>query len=149
MKRINNDIMDLNVKRLSKIAKLPTKGSKNAAGYDLYSSEKTTIKSNDKKLISTQISMNIPNGCYGRIAPRSGLAAKNFIDVGAGVIDSDYRGEIKVLLFNFSNSDFEIEEGDRIAQIIIEYVVPTEIIEVNDLEETERGDGGFGSTGKN
>ncbi len=91
--------------------------------------------------------MQIPIGNYGRIAPRSGLAAKNFIDVGAGVIDSDYRGEVKVLLFNFSEEEFKVNVGDRIAQLIVEKYTRTEIEEVQDLSESERGAGGFGSTG--
>jgi len=91
----------LRIKKLDPKAFIPTKGSEHAAGYDLYSIEDTVVKSKDKKLISTGISMSIPVGNYGRVAPRSGLAVKNFIDVGAGVIDADYRGEVKVLLFNF------------------------------------------------
>jgi len=91
--------------------------------------------------------MKIPTSHYGRIAPRSGLAVKNFIDVGAGVIDADYRGEVKVLLFNFSETDFEIKVGDKIAQLIIEKYEKTELVQVDDLDETERGSGGFGSTG--
>ena len=92
--------------------------------------------------------MAIPEGNYGRIAPRSGLAAKHSIDVGAGVIDSDYRGEVKVLLFNLSDTDFEVKPGDRIAQLIIEKYTMTEIQEVEGkLDDTVRGEGGFGSTG--
>ena len=100
-----------------------------------------------KKLIGTGIAMAIPIGNYGRIAPRSGLAAKHMIDVGAGVIDADYRGEVKVLLFNFGETDFAVSEGDRIAQLIVEKYTQTELVEVTDLSETERGEGGFGSTG--
>lgn len=91
--------------------------------------------------------MAIPEGNYGRIAPRSGLAAKNMIDVGAGVIDSDYRGEVKVLLFNLSDVDFEVSKNDRIAQLIIEKYTPTQLVEVEELDSTVRGVGGFGSTG--
>ena len=91
--------------------------------------------------------MAIPHGNYGRIAPRSGLAAKNFIDIGAGVIDSDYRGEVKVLLFNFNTTPFTVNVGDRIAQLIIEKYTRTTIEEVEDLDATVRGEGGFGSTG--
>lgn len=94
------------VKRLNAKAYLPTKGSEQAAGYDLYSVEQLTVGAKQKALISTGISMAIPQGNYGRVAPRSGLSVKNFIDVGAGVVDSDYRGEVKVLLFNFSDQDF-------------------------------------------
>ena len=91
--------------------------------------------------------MAIPEGNYGRIAPRSGLAAKHSIDVGAGVIDCDYRGEVKVLLFNLSDVDFELKANERIAQLIIEKYTPTDIAEVEDLDATVRGKGGFGSTG--
>ena len=149
MKKVNIPPMQLNVKKLVPEAKLPTKGSLHAAGYDLYASKGTKVDAKQKILVSTGISMEIPEGCYGRIAPRSGLAVKNFIDVGAGVIDSDYRGEVKVLLFNFSSDDFEVKEGDRIAQLIIEYVAPTNITEITELNETSRGEGGFGSTGTN
>lgn len=97
----------LRIKKLNPKAYIPTKGSDHAAGYDLYSIEDLIVPKGEKKLVSTGIAMQIPIGNYGRIAPRSGLAAKNFIDIGAGVIDADYRGEVKVLLFNFSkDSDF-------------------------------------------
>lgn len=83
----------------------------------------------------------------GRVAPRSGLAAKHFIDTGAGVIDSDYRGQVKVLLFNHSEQDFAVQEGDRVAQLIIERIYTPEVVVVEELEESIRGAGGFGSTG--
>jgi dUTP pyrophosphatase len=83
----------------------------------------------------------------GRIAPRSGLASKHHIDVGAGVIDADYRGQVKILLFNFGTTDFEIKEGDRVAQLILERIYTPEVVEVQELEESVRGAGGFGSTG--
>ena len=119
-----------------------------AAGYDLHASEAITVPARGKALISTGLAFAIPEGNYGRIAPRSGLAVKNFIDVGAGVIDSDYRGQVKVLLFNLSqDKDFQINEGDRIAQMIIEKYTPTELVEVETLSDTVRGAGGFGSTG--
>lgn len=139
--------LPLRVKKISKTAKLPVKGSAQAAGYDLCASEDCVVAAGNKLLVSTGLSMAIPEGWYGRVAPRSGLACKNFIDVGAGVIDSDYRGEVKVLLFNFGKVDFEIKTGDRIAQLVIEIVCPTEIVESEDLDETTRGEGGFGSTG--
>lgn len=85
----------------------------------------------------------------GRIAPRSGLAAKNFIDTGAGVIDADYRGPVKVLLFNHSDADFAVAEGDRVAQLVLERIYTPEVEEVQELEESVRGAGGFGSTGTN
>jgi len=83
----------------------------------------------------------------GRIAPRSGLASKHFIDTGAGVIDADYRGQVKVLLFNHGASDFEVKEGDRIAQLVLEKICTPDVQEVEELEESVRGAGGFGSTG--
>lgn len=83
----------------------------------------------------------------GRIAPRSGLASKHMIDTGAGVIDADYRGQVKVLLFNHGEKDFEVKEGDRVAQLVLERIYTPEVLEVQELEESVRGAGGFGSTG--
>lgn len=103
----------------------------------------------DKELVKTDIAIQLPDHCYGRIAPRSGLALHNFIDVGAGVIDKDYKGNICVLLFNHSNFDFEIKRGDRIAQLICEVIVYPELVEIKDLGKSSRGDKGFGSSGLN
>jgi dUTP pyrophosphatase len=91
----------------------------------------------------------IPSEYYGRIAPRSSLAWKNHIDVGAGVIDEDYRGPIGVVLFNHSSEEFKITQGDRIAQLIITKIITPDVIVVEDLDDTVRGIGGFGSTGTN
>ena len=120
----------LQIKKLAEKALLPKKGSEFAAGYDLHALTATVVPARGKVLVSTGIAMAIPEGNYGRIAPRSGLAAKHSIDVGAGVIDSDYRGEVKVLLFNLGDTDFEVKEEDRIAQLIIEKYTPTQIVEV-------------------
>ncbi|XP_035889142.1 deoxyuridine 5'-triphosphate nucleotidohydrolase, mitochondrial isoform X6 [Phyllostomus discolor] len=135
--------------RLSEHATAPTKGSARAAGYDLYSAYDYTVPPMEKALVKTDIQIALPAGCYGRVAPRSGLAAKHFIDVGAGVIDEDYRGNIGVVLFNFGKEKFEVKKGDRIAQLICERIYYPEIEEVQGLDDTERGAGGFGSTGKN
>lgn len=135
------------VKKLSDNAVLPTRGSDIAAGLDLYSAEYTVIPSKDKALVKTDIALSIPEGCYGRIAPRSGLAAKHFIDVGAGVIDRDYTGNLGIVLFNFANKDFEVKRGDRIAQLILEKNLICDVKLVDELPSTNRGDGGFGSTG--
>ncbi|KAM8780678.1 deoxyuridine 5'-triphosphate nucleotidohydrolase, mitochondrial isoform 2-T2 [Rhynchonycteris naso] len=135
--------------RLSEHATAPTKGSARAAGYDLYSAYDYTVPPMEKTLVKTDIQIAVPAGCYGRVAPRSGLAAKHFIDVGAGVIDEDYRGNIGVVLFNFGKEKFEVKKGDRIAQLICERIFYPEIEEVQVLDDTERGSGGFGSTGKN
>ncbi|GMH39817.1 hypothetical protein BSKO_07715 [Bryopsis sp. KO-2023] len=137
----------LKVKKLSEKARMPTKGSTDAAGYDLYSSESCQVPAKGRMLVSTDISMEIPRSAYGRIAPRSGLAAKHCIDVGAGVVDADYRGPVKVLLINMGEQDFEVKKGDRVAQLIMEQVCPVTIKEVPELRDTKRSGGGFGSTG--
>ena len=135
------------IKKLSSDATTPTRGSPFAAGYDLYASKGCTIYAHGKTLVSTDISIATPEGTYGRIAPRSGLASKHFLDTGAGVIDADYRGEVKVLLFNHSDRDFDVNKGDRVAQLVLERIYTPEIQEVESLEESARGAGGFGSTG--
>lgn len=135
------------IKKLSPEATTPTRGSAFAAGYDLYASRPTTIPARGKAVVSTDLSIATPEGTYGRVAPRSGLAAKNFIDTGAGVIDADYRGEVKVLLFNHGEADFAVSKGDRVAQLVLERIYTPEVVVVEDLEESVRGAGGFGSTG--
>ncbi len=95
----------------------------------------------------TDIQITIPDGCYGRIAPRSGLACNHFIDVGAGVIDGDYRGNVAILLFNFSKEDYSVIKNDRIAQIILERIFMSQVQECDTLDETTRNYFGFGSTG--
>ncbi|XP_009365599.1 deoxyuridine 5'-triphosphate nucleotidohydrolase [Pyrus x bretschneideri] len=135
------------VKKLSEKAVLPARGSPHSAGYDLSSATETKVPARGKALVPTDLSIAVPEGTYARIAPRSGLAWKHSIDVGAGVIDADYRGPVGVVLFNFSDVDFEIKEGDRIAQLIIEKIITPDVVEVEDLDSTARGAGGFGSTG--
>lgn len=139
--------MALLVKKLSKDATIPTRGSKFAAGYDLSSAEDKIIKGRTHGLVKTDIAIKIPTGHYGRVAPRSGLTYKNGLDVGAGVIDEDYRGNVGVILFNHLDIDFVIKKGDRIAQLILEKISTPEVVEVEDLDETERGEKGYGSTG--
>jgi len=118
--------MELKVKKLNSSARLPQRQSPEAAGYDLYACKDTIIYSGRYELIGTGIAVQIPIGTYGRIASRSSLAANYGIQVGAGVIDSDYRGEIKVLLFNHGNKILDIEIGDRIGQLILEKIeLPT------------------------
>jgi deoxyuridine 5'-triphosphate nucleotidohydrolase len=138
----------MQVKKLTDNAITPTRGSEYAAGADIYSVEETVIPPREHRLISTGIAAQAPEGCYIRIAPRSGLAAKHSIDVLAGVVDRDYRGEIKVILINNSNQVFKVSAGDRVAQLICERAVITDIVEVDDLDYTERGSAGFGSTGR-
>ncbi|XRM39839.1 Deoxyuridine 5'-triphosphate nucleotidohydrolase [Aspergillus tubingensis] len=137
----------LQVKKLTPTGRAPTRGSAFAAGYDMYSAKETVIPAKGKALVDTGIAIAVPEGTYGRIAPRSGLASKHFIDTGAGVIDADYRGEVKVLLFNHSDVDFEVKEGDRVAQLVLERIYTPEVVVVEELAESVRGAGGFGSTG--
>ncbi|XP_057458789.1 deoxyuridine 5'-triphosphate nucleotidohydrolase-like isoform X1 [Lotus japonicus] len=147
----NDDISNipplLRVKKLSDKAVLPARASHLSAGYDLSSAVETKVPARGKALVATDISISIPEGTYARIAPRSGLTWKHSIDVGAGVIDADYRGPVGVILFNHSDLDFEVKIGDRIAQLIIEKIVTPDVAEVEDLDSTVRGEGGFGSTG--
>lgn len=137
----------LQVQLLSETARAPTKGSAFAAGHDLYASRDTRIPGRGRAIVATDISISVPVGTYGRVAPRSGLAAKHGIDTLAGVIDADYRGPVGVILANLSDTDFEIKVGDRIAQLIVEKIVMPEVVVVEKLEESVRGAGGFGSTG--
>jgi len=133
--------------KLSEGAKIPTKGTEYAAGNDLYSNEDVLLRAGELAKISTGISVSIPDGCFGLVAPRSGLASKG-IDVFGGVIDSDYIGEIKVMLKNTSKETIELNSGSRIAQLIILPYIKPNFIQVDSLEETDRGSKGFGSTGK-
>ncbi|KAI1723215.1 dUTPase domain-containing protein [Ditylenchus destructor] len=135
--------------RMNENANAPTYGSANAAGADLCSAENCVVPPHGRLLVSTGLQVAVPPGHYGRVAPRSGLAVKHFIDVGAGVVDEDYRGELKVLLFNFSDAEFSVKVGDRIAQFICEKCTRAELVAVDSLDETARGAGGFGSTGIN
>lgn len=134
--------------KLSPSAILPTRGSKYAAGVDLHSARNVTVAARKHSLILTDLQVQLPMGTYGRVAPRSGLAYKYGIDVGAGVIDADYRGNIGVILFNHSDVPFIVTQGDRIAQLICERVVVPDIVAAQmPLSVTERNDRGFGSTG--
>lgn len=143
--------LSFKVFRISDNAIIPDRKSSSAAGYDLYSAYDFLIPPNRVGIIPTDIAMAIPEGYYGRIAPRSSLATK-FTNVGGGVVDSDYRGNIKVVIFNHSPSDeLKVLKGDRIAQIILQKIATPDAIEVDSLEKlstTDRGVGGFGSTGK-
>ena len=146
---IKNDEGDevVKIKRLNVNAKLPVRGTEGAAGYDLSAAQAAVVPAHGKCLVKTGLAMAIPPRCYGRVAPRSGLALKKFIDVGAGAIDADYRGEIGVVLFNFGKEDFVVNMGDRIAQLIFEKIKTPTIKESDEIGETDRGAKGYGSTG--
>ena len=137
----------LKVQKLNNNAALPKRSTEGAAGYDLCASQDCIIPAGGKGLVHTGLAISFPAGLYARIAPRSGLALKKFIDVGAGVVDHDYRGEVGVILFNHGDQDFEVNMGDRIAQLILEKIDTPPVEEVQGLGDTVRGVGGFGSTG--
>ena len=138
----------IKVKKLDINARIPTRTNPTDAGADLYSVESVSLPPLSRKLISTGISVEIPEGYYGRVAPRSGLAFKNGIDVLAGVIDSSYRGSVGVILFNSDSAQtFDVNIGDRIAQLIIEDHYNMAFQEREQLSDSNRGSGGFGSSG--
>ena len=137
----------LRFKKLHAEAKLPTRGSPLAAGLDIYSVERVMIEAGARASVRTGLAVAIPVGFYGRVAPRSGLAVRHGLDTLSGVVDSDYRGEILCVLINHGDAPVEIEPGARIAQLIVEAIALPEPVWAEDLDETERGAGGFGSTG--
>lgn len=145
--------MRLFIKRLddAKDLPLPKYMTKGSVGLDLYANvkEDTTILPNEIRLIPTGISISLPDGYEAQIRPRSGLALKHGISLvnTPGTIDSDYRGEINLILINFGKEPFTVRRGDRIAQMVINKVEIPEVVEVEELDSTERGEGGFGSTG--
>jgi dUTP pyrophosphatase len=140
------------IKKLSSEVKLPSYKTSGASGMDLMAFIKTsvTIKPKTSCLISTGLSMAFSEDFEVQIRPRSGLAAKKNISIlnTPGTIDSDYRGEIKVIVYNHGNEDFVVNNNDRIAQMILTPVIKMELEETNELPDTLRGEGGFGSTGK-
>ena len=139
------------IKRLSKEVSLPKYETTGSSGMDLAANINSNINLDQGKtaIIPTGLTLSIPKGYEIQIRPRSGLAAKKKISVlnTPGTIDSDYRGEIKVILINHGDAPFQVEKGLRIAQMVVCPIVQAQIEEVNDLNETERGKGGFGSTG--
>jgi dUTP pyrophosphatase len=127
--------------------RVPEPASAGAAGADLRASEAVTLGPGDRAAVATGISLAIPSGHVGLVWPRSGLAVRHGIDTLAGVIDSDYRGEVRVVLVNHGREPFTIAAGDRIAQLLIQSVELAVFRLVEQLPETARGEGGFGSTG--
>ena len=144
--------MNIQVKKLIENAKIPTRGSEQAAGYDLYAciDEAVTIKPHETEKIGTGLAIAVPDGYFGAIFARSGLAAKQGLRPSncVGVADSDYRGEYIVAMHNDSDSEKTVEPFERIAQLVVMPYLPVEFEEVRELSETQRGAGGFGSTGK-
>lgn len=152
MSLLSNTFM-VNVKKLRDDAIIPTQGSKYAAGYDLYAAidAPITIKSEETVKIGTGLAFELPEGFFAGIFARSGLATKQGLRPAncVGVVDCDYRGEVIVAIHNDSNRNTVITPGDRIAQMVLLPYQSMEFTEVNDLNETDRGDGGFGSSGNN
>jgi dUTP pyrophosphatase len=128
----------------------PFRPESGSAGYDLSSVQDVVIPGHSQAIADTGIVFEMPNDCYGRVAPRSGLAAKFSIDVLAGVVDSSYRSTVKVILYNHSEKEFVVKKGDRIAQLIFERIYTPNLFEVDSIEKlstSDRGTNGFGSTG--
>lgn len=136
----------LHFKQLDPRAVLPVRGSALAAGLDLCSIEDAELLPKQRAMVRTGLAVAIPPGFYGRVAPRSGLAAKKGLDVLAGVIDSDYRGEICCVLYNTGEEAITLPAGTKICQLILEKIITPKAAWVSDLELTARGAGGFGST---
>ena len=145
--------INLKIKKISKLAQLPTYATEGAAGMDLYAAneEPITLAPLERKLVPLGFTMELPTGYEAQIRPRSGMAIKRGITLSncVGTVDEDYRGEVCVGLVNLSREDYTINAGDRIAQMVVAPVTKAVIIEADELAETIRGKGGFGSTGYN
>lgn len=141
--------MKLKVKKISPDAKIPGYAHSGDSGMDLYSVEETELKPGERKTIKTGLQIAVPKGFEAQVRPKSGLAAKFGITVlnTPGTVDSGYRGEVMVILVNLGNEVYKVEKGKKIAQMVIAKVEEAEVEEVEDLDETARKDGGFGSTG--
>ncbi len=144
-------MLEVKVRRLRKSAKLPLKATPGSSGFDLFADidGPLEVKPLERVQVGTGIALEIPEGYEGEVRPRSGLSAKYGVTIlnSPGTIDSDYRGEVKVILINLGNESFIVEPGMRIAQLIIKRVESPAFVEVNVLSDTERGEGGFGHTG--
>lgn len=141
--------LEVRFERIDPWAIIPTRANRGDAGYDLYSatSGDVTLEPGQRHLFPTGIAFAIPEGYVGLVKPRSGLALKKGIDVLGGVIDSGYRGDVGVILINTSNEPQTIGEGERVAQLLFQPVMEVELLEVDRIGGTQRGTGGFGSTG--
>ena len=142
-------MIDIKFIRLSEGAHIPQKAHEDDAGFDLYASEDFSLKAHGFGCVPTALSIELPTGYEAQVRPRSGLAAKYGVTVlnAPGTIDAGYRGEVKVILINHGESDFEITAGMRIAQLVVSPVLSARFVETASLEQSERGEGGFGSSG--
>ena len=141
--------MKVRVKKLSPEARVPKVEHEGDAGFDLYSNETQTLKPMERKLIGTGISIAIPKGFEAQVRPKSGLAINHGITLlnTPGTIDSGYRGEVKAIMINLSPEEYKIEKGKKICQVVFNKIEEPELEEVEELDSTKRGKGGFGSTG--
>jgi dUTP pyrophosphatase len=139
--------MDIKVKRLHPAAILPQYAHDDDAGMDFFALERITVPPHERKLIPTGIALAIPKGYVGLIWDKSGISTNHGITTMAGVIDSGYRGEIKIVVHNLSTEPYVFEKGAKVAQMLIQPVERRPLVEVDDLDDTDRGDNGFGSTG--
>jgi len=142
--------MNIRIKKLNSEAVIPSYQTKGSAGFDLHSIEDKVIEPGHREMVGTGLAFSIEHGYEVQIRPRSGLGFKHGVTVinTPGTIDSDYRGEIKVVLVNLGHEPFVIKKGERIAQAVVKEVVLADFLEVDELDETSRGSGGFGSTGR-
>lgn len=143
--------MTLRFTRLAEAARAPSRAHAGDAGYDLHAAESATLGPGERAAVGTGIAVEIPDGCAGLVLPRSGLAARHGIALvnAPGLIDAGYRGEVRVLLLNTDRTEtFEVAPGDRIAQLVLVRHEAPELTEVESLDETARGAGGFGSSGR-
>lgn len=141
-------MLDIKIERLGDHdLPVPSRGSRFAAGFDLRTTEAFTLMPGERKLVPTGFKWELPSATYGRVSPRSGLAVRFGIDVFAGVVDSDYRGEVHALLFNAGEIPFSADVGDRIAQLVVEEICMGQVVESFALSASERGANGYGSTG--
>ncbi len=144
----------IKIKRLTETAKVPTKAHEEDAGYDLYADEDKIIPALSRETVHTRIAIELPdlqeenNEIYVRVAPRYGISAKSGIDIFGGVIDRGYTGELVVCVFNSSKEEFKVNKGDKIAQLIPTIIYKDNLVEVQELGESKRGEKGFGSSGK-
>ncbi len=139
--------MQLPISKTDPQAKLPAYAHPTDAGLDIFSNEEYTLKPGERYIFSTGISFALPKGTVGLIWDKGGPAAKCGVKTMAGVVDENYRGELKIVLINLSQEDYHVEKHQKICQMLVQKVEHMEVVEVDDLDETDRGDGRFGSTG--
>ena len=140
----SESVVVLRYVKLTENALPPTRESPRAAGFDIKSAYNVVIPASGNELVRTDLAIQIPNGCYGRIAPRSGLALHHHINVGGGVVDEDYHGNLCMILFNHSDKPFHIYRGDGVAQLICQKIFYPDLEEVKKLDDAERDNNGFG-----